>query len=234
MKTTPELLGEALERARRKWRKRRSDEPLQLSPAVKKVGITIAISREAGARGGSVAREVGSQLDWPVYDRELVERISEESGLQIELLESLDEQESNRAAEWLQSLFGAGTATSAQYGRRLLQTMLGLASHGYCVIVGRGAALILPESTTLRVRLVAPRQTRMARLRGELSLADDAAGARHIDKIDALRAEFVRSHFHKDVTDVHNYDVVLNTERFSVSQCAELIVTALKQLEHSS
>jgi len=234
MKTTPELLGAALERARRQWRRRRTDEPLKLSPAAKQVGITIAISRESGARGGSVAREVGSQLDWPVYDRELVERISEESGLHMELLESLDEQESSRATEWLQSLFGAGTVTSAQYGRRVLETVLGLASRGHCVIVGRGAALVLPESTTLRVRLVAPRRTRVARLQAELGLADEAAGASHIDKIDALRAEFVRSHFHKDVTDVHHYDLVLNTERFSISQFAELIVTALKQLEHSS
>ena len=33
MKTTPELLGEALERARRQWRRHRADETLKLPPA---------------------------------------------------------------------------------------------------------------------------------------------------------------------------------------------------------
>lgn len=230
-KSTPELFGEALQRTRQRWRSLRAEEPLKLSPASKQVGMTVAISRESGAWGGAVARELGAQLDWPVYDRELLDKISEESGLQTELLESLDERESNRAAEWLRSLFGALTVSSAQYGRQLLRTVTALAARGNCVIVGRGATAILPESSTLRVRLVAPRKTRAEREREKLGLADEGAGASHVDKVDALRAEFVRSHFHKDVADVHHYDLVLNTERFSVSQCAELIVAALKQVE---
>jgi len=229
MQTTPERLGEALQRARRQWRHRPS-EPLTLPPAARQVGFTIAISRESGAGGASVAREVGSQLDWPVYDRELLEKISDETGLQMELLESLDEHETNRTAEWLDSLFGVKTVTSAQFGRRLVQTLSALAAHGRCVIVGRGAAVILPESTTLRVRLVAPRKTRIARMKAKLGLAEQAVASR-VDEIDSLRAEFVRSHFRKEVNDVHHYDIVLNTERFSVAQCADLIVAALKQAE---
>jgi Cytidylate kinase-like family len=229
-KTTPELFGEALQRTRQRWRSQRGGEPVKLSPASKRVGVTVAISRETGALGGTVARELGAQLDWPVYDRELLEKISEESGLQAELLESLDEQESNRAAEWLRSLFGALTISTAEYGRLLLKTVTALAARGHCVIVGRGAALILPESSTLRVRLVAPRKTRAERERAKVGLADETAGMRHVDKIDTLRAEFVRDQFHKDVSDVHHYDMVLNSARFSVSQCADLIVAALRHI----
>ena len=230
-KTTPELFGEALQRTRQRWRSQSASEPLQLSPAAKQVGMTVAISRESGAWGGSVARELGARLDWPVYDRELLEKISEETGLQTELLESLDEHESHRASEWLRSLVGALSVTSAQYGRQLLKTVSALAARGHCVIVGRGAGLLLPQSSTLRVRLVAPRMTRAERERAKLSLADEATALSHVDKIDALRAEFVRKHFHEDVSDIHHYDIVLNTARFSVSQCAELIVAALKQIE---
>jgi cytidylate kinase len=229
MKTTTERLGEALDRARRQWRHRAS-EPLTLPPAAKQVGVTIAISRETGAGGASVAREVGSQLNWPVHDRELLERVSEETGLQLELLESLDEHETNRAAEWLESLFGTKTINRTQLARRLAQTILGLAAYGRCVIVGRGAGLILPEPTTLRIRLVAPRKTRIARMQAKLGL-DEQTVASRVDEIDALRAEFVLSHFRKEVNDVHHYDIVLNTERFSVAQCADLVVAALKQVE---
>ncbi len=230
MKTTPERLGDALEQVRHQWR-HRPGQPLTLPTAPKKVGFTVAISRESGAGGTSVAREVGSQLGWPVYDRELIERISEETGIQKELLESLEDHETSRAAEWLESLFVANTVTRAQLSHRLVQTLSALAAKGRCVVVGRGGAHILPESTTLRVRLMAPKKTRIARLQAKTGLAEKAAG-RRVNEIDALRAEFVRSQFRRDVNDLHQYDLLLNTERFSISQSAELIVAALKQLEH--
>src|SRR4051812_43418150 len=37
------------------------------------LGLTVAISREAGARGGSIARRVGKKLGWQVYTQELLE-----------------------------------------------------------------------------------------------------------------------------------------------------------------
>ena len=88
----------------------------------------------------------------------------------------------------------------------------------------------MPESTTVRVRLVAPRKTRIARIQSTSGLPESSVGQR-IDEIDLLRAEFIRNHFHKDVADVHHYDLVINTDRFSIASSADLIVAALKQLE---
>src|SRR6185312_3325877 len=41
--------------------------------------LTIALSREAGARGGTIARRVGRKLGWQVYDQELLEYMAQES-----------------------------------------------------------------------------------------------------------------------------------------------------------
>jgi cytidylate kinase len=229
MQTTPERLGEALQRVRNRWR-RRSSEPVVLPAATRKAAFAIAISRESGAGGASIAREVGARLDWPVYDRELLEAISEESGLQKELLESLEDHETNKAAEWLESLFVSKTVTRYQFAHRLVQTLSALAARGHSIIVGRGATVILPESTTLRVRLVASRQARIARIQAKSGMSE-AYVVRRIDEIDSLREEFIRSQFHKDLADVHHYDLVINTDRFSVSSSADLVVTALRQLE---
>src|SRR5688500_14522383 len=35
--------------------------------------VTLAISREAGSRGGSIARRIGRRLGWQVYNQELLE-----------------------------------------------------------------------------------------------------------------------------------------------------------------
>jgi hypothetical protein len=46
-------------------------------PAPAAAPSTIAITREAGARGKTVAEEIGRQLGWPVYERELIEKTAE-------------------------------------------------------------------------------------------------------------------------------------------------------------
>src|SRR5438034_78188 len=47
----------------------RGDRP-QDGPFTRPKGLTLAISREAGARGTSIARKVGEQLGWQVFDQE--------------------------------------------------------------------------------------------------------------------------------------------------------------------
>src|SRR3954453_3135316 len=41
-------------------------------------GLTIALSREAGARGGSIARRAGRKLGWQVVDQELLEFLTQD------------------------------------------------------------------------------------------------------------------------------------------------------------
>ena len=121
--------------------------------------FTIAVSRDSGANGHLVARAVGARLNWPVYDQELLRRVADDMGLRARMLESFDEKRTN----WLQeSLAGFATSVptvhSSAYVHHLIETLFSLAAKGECVILGRGAAQILPALTTLRVRLVGPRE----------------------------------------------------------------------------
>src|SRR5881227_4017245 len=43
------------------------------------LGLSIALSREAGARGGTIGRLVGKRLGWQVYDQELLEYMSQDT-----------------------------------------------------------------------------------------------------------------------------------------------------------
>jgi cytidylate kinase len=229
MQSTPERLGEAFERARRHWRRHQPGEALKLPKAAALPRLTVAISRESGTRGDSVARAVGAKLDWPVYGRELIQKIAEEAGLRTELLESFDEKQTHWLLECLQSLGGKSSISGSGFAKHLAEVVAGLAAHGRCVILGRGAASILPQSATLRVRLVAPRSARIKRIAEKLGVSEREA-TQVADQTDAQRTEFVRSHFHKDPSDVHLYDLVLNTDRFTNEQCAELISVATGHL----
>ena len=48
-------------------------------------GLTVAISREAGSRGTSIAKRAGEKLGWQVYTQELLEYLAQEGSHRQEL-----------------------------------------------------------------------------------------------------------------------------------------------------
>lgn len=229
--STPTMLldrfADSLEHRQQHW-SRRSHE--LANDNLKIYAGTLAITREAGTPGTSVAREVGSRLDWPVYDHELVELIAQETGLRTSLLDSVDEHHRPWLLECFESLGSARRLSESGYAVHVFETVVTLGTRGHCVIVGRGSAHILPSFSTLRVRLVAPIQDRIAYAAEQHNLSREEA-ARWVEKTDRERMEFVKAHFFKDPADPRHYDLILNTSRWSVSECADLIVRALRQLE---
>src|SRR4051794_17776743 len=51
--------------------------------------LTVALSREAGARGSTIARRAGRKLGWQVYDQELLEFMSQDATVGYTLVEQL-------------------------------------------------------------------------------------------------------------------------------------------------
>jgi cytidylate kinase len=216
---------EALETAERHWETKARHQ----RPATEKA-FTIALAREAGASGTLVASEVAKRLNWPVYDQLLLEKIAREMGLRTQLLESVDERRKSWLLEVVEGFASAGVSELA-YVRHLSETIVSLAAHGDCVIVGRGAAHILPKETTLRVRLVGSLDDRTDAIARRLTLTKQQA-AKWVADTDRQRQTFVKDHFLKDPADPHNYDLVLNTSTWSVNDCADLILHGLRELEN--
>jgi cytidylate kinase len=108
--------------------------------------------------------------------------------------------------------------------------LFNLAARGNCVIVGRGAAQVLPARTTLRVRLLATLEDRVRVMSRELNLSPDET-ARWIATRDRERIRFVKDHFRQDPSDPQGYDLVVNTSRFAAGECAELVIRALEAME---
>ncbi len=76
--------------------------PLRQAPPA----FAIALSREAGTRAGDIAREIGARLAWPVFDRELIERVADDLGLRSSLLEAVDEKQISWIQESVESFRG--------------------------------------------------------------------------------------------------------------------------------
>jgi cytidylate kinase len=221
--------GEVIEHVQKHWEERR-----QVAAGVTDLsaptGLSIAVARQAGVLGTTIAREVGARLNWPVYDYELLERIAQEMGLRANLLESVDERHQHWLVECVHAFSLEKRVTESKYVRHLVETILSLGAHGHCVIVGRGAAHILPMTSTLRVNLVASLADRIDMTARRMGLSHEEA-ARKVEEINRDRTRFITDHFEKDPNNPVNFDLILNCSRWSIPESADLIVQALHRLE---
>jgi len=230
-RSSSERFAEAMERARRHWQAQRKGEKIAgIPPVATPAAFTIALSREAGANGSLVARVVGERLGWVVYDRELVQQVASDMGVRTRLLDSLDEKHRSWLLECLEAFGSAPTVSENAYARHLLETLLSLGAHGKCVIVGRGAAQVLPRAATLRVRLVGPVEARVKTISQRFGIPDEEA-KRWVKRTDNERVRFVTDDFRKDPTDPRAYDLILNSSRWSVQECADFVIDALHRLQ---
>jgi cytidylate kinase len=191
-------------------------------------GPCLLVSRQWGSQGQEVAQLVGHRLGWWVYDREIVEEIAQRSHLRRKLIEAVDEQVRSKFSRSLGRLaYGAGSMDD-QYLFYLRQVILALGHHGDVVIMGRGAQFLLPPRAAVRVRVVAPLETRVRRL-AQREGVSSAEAKRRIEDRDAKREEFIRHVFSADARSPFAYDLVLNTEEISVEAAAGIVLTALSQ-----
>ena len=189
------------------------------------LGLSIAISREAGARGASIARRVGRQLGWQVYDQELLEYMSQDAGVREGLADNLPAaclEWIERRGETLEQTCGLGK-TSGVYS--LARTALSLAAEGNAILIGRGTGCILPRESTLNVRIIASLPDRIAFLSQSLRLTTAEATDRVLER-DDRRANFLRTHFGRTPAEVHQYEMLLNSSELGEENCADLIARA--------
>ncbi|HMF41445.1 MAG TPA: cytidylate kinase-like family protein [Polyangia bacterium] len=188
---------------------------------------TICISRQYGARGAAMGRLVSERLGFRFYSDELINDIADKAHVREQVVESLDERVQDGIAEWVAGLIKRGAFAPSDYLRNLSNVVLTLARHGRGVIVGRGAHFLLDAKTTLRVRVIAPLELRVARIakRDELSEADARA---KVLRIDGERVAFNRQHYNADIGDPDHYDLVVNAGTLGIENAAAQTVGAFQ------
>jgi cytidylate kinase len=189
--------------------------------------LSIAISREAGSRGGSIARRAGAKLGWQVYTQELIEYISQEGSFRQDLLETTSAADLRWAEERLEQLLREQNLSQHPSLGNVARIILALGAHGEVILLGRGAGCILPPRTTLHVRIMAPLPDRVAYMSQWLRLTIEEA-AEQVRLRDTRRATFIATHFHRQPADIYQYDLLLNSSLLGEELCAEMIAQAAR------
>lgn len=201
----------------------KAQSPLPKVPA----SLTIAVSREAGSRGGTIARRVGRKLGWQVYNQELLDYIAQEGAFTEGVLANLRADAAHWAEEHLQALLRDKQLSTHPSVLDLARIVLALAAQGEAVLLGRGAGYILPRVTTLHVRIIAPLEDRIAYMSQWLRLTMEEA-TEQVRLRDRNRGEFLGTHFHRQPSDTYQYDLLLNSSLLGEELCVDLIAQAAR------
>ena len=203
----------------------RGDAPVV--PLAHPRGLTVAISREAGARGTTIARRVADILAWQAFDHDTLDYLAQNDTARAQFLADVPADALAWADAQLARLQSARGLNAEGESLRLVRLVLAVAARGNAVIVGRAAGFLLPPETTLHIRIIAPLDARVAYMAQELRLTRPEA----VDEVrarDERRAIFLDRALALDPSDLTAYDAVVNSDRLGVEGAAQFVGWAVR------
>ncbi|HVF77672.1 MAG TPA: cytidylate kinase-like family protein [Solirubrobacteraceae bacterium] len=200
----------------------------------------VCISAADGAMGEEIGPQVAGELGFRLVSDQIVVRAADEAGVQAHVVADV-EQRGSMVDRVIGQLFGRAAAADVAYGfgapvvvdpeppgdnlRGLIRTVIEeIASSGDAVIVSHAASHALANrADTLRVLITAGPDTRAARLRTARKVSEKEA-QKLVARGDKNRADYIKRFYEVSAELPTHYDIVLNSDRLSPDQAADIIV----------
>ena len=192
--------------------------------------MIITIGREYGSGGRELGEMLAKRLGIAYYDKEILTRAAQESGICEEVMEAHDEKGA------LTSLLGATASMGAMAGigfgmqvpmnQRIFQAQFDaitqLAQEGPCVIVGRCADYVLRGPNVTHVFIYASQEHKVERIMRVEGVSEEKA-RELIKKTDKQRKSYYNFYADGNWGMRSNYDLMLRTDGHSLEELVELI-----------
>ncbi|MBN1363737.1 MAG: cytidylate kinase-like family protein [Syntrophaceae bacterium] len=191
-------------------------------------GPIITVSREAGAGGSDIARKLAKAMNMDLIGGQIIQHVADSAKMSRRVIESLDEREVTFRETLLSSLFGENRPWPGEFLRHLTRVIGTIGIFGNVIIVGRGANFVLPKERIFRVRIIAPMELRIKYFMEDRGYTK-AESEQYIMKRDNNRKAFARKYFNADIADPAHYDIIVNTEKISVTAATEAIIVSFNQ-----
>lgn len=197
----------------------------------------ITLSREYGVGAFEVAGKLVETLnartkctpEWAAYDKDLLNKVSEDLGLSKSLADTLTSNARNQLTELFQTSFSKFPTQVAVY-RKLAETVRTMAYNGNVIIVGRAGNVITKGlSNGFHVRLIAPAKWKINRLNELYGMPVKEAEQAVVQK-DRERDSYIREFLKFDNADPLNYHMVLNMGDMTSEEASKIITEAMVTL----
>lgn len=192
----------------------------------------ITIGRQFGSGGAEIGKKLSELLDFEYYDKEILIKAAESSGINREAFERADER---ATSSFLYSLamssysghispFGVGDVMMSDKIFALQsEEIKRLASLGDSVFIGRCADDILFDIKGLtKIFIHAPFDDRIKRIMKKDAL-DEQKAKKFINKTDKKRSSYYNFYTSKNWGDAKNYHLSIDSSILGVDGTAEII-----------
>lgn len=194
----------------------------------------ISISREFGSGGRLIGKKLAAKLRIPCYDRTIIQKTAEKSGLSPDFIARAEERARSRFHLTITPI-GIGTPSFAHQGIPVshqaffaqADVIRELADEGSCVIVGRCSDYILGERPEcVKVFIHADMPSRVERCVEEYHIPSDRMAER-IAQMDRGRANYYNYYTGHTWGEMRRYDLTINSSATGVDGAVELIAQLL-------
>ena len=194
---------------------------------------TLAIEREFGSGGREIGMKVAEKAGISFYDSNLIAEAANDFHISLDLLKEYDEQKSGSLLYDIAAFSNYNRNGGQQkihelfYGMQ--ETIKKLAMQGPCVFIGRCSTEILSQNTqSVGVYVYSSdTQKRINRI-VEVEGISESEARKRMEKKDRQRKAYFKFWTEKEWTDRNNYDMELNTAKFSTDHCAEVLLKAIE------
>lgn len=200
----------------------------------------VTLSRQAGSGGSSLARLLARKLNadsstdvvWRLYEENLMPQILEANHLSRRMARFLPEDRVTEPAATIGELVGLHP-NLWELMQKTRGSLHDLARRGHCILVGRGGNFATADLRGgVHVRLVASADHRARYLAKRYNISEIEARVRNA-RCEAARNRYVRANYNEDATNPGAYDLVINTERVSLDDAADIIIERVRALADS-
>ena len=205
-----------------------------------KTNTIITIGRQFGSGGREIGYMVADKLGIKLYDKEMLQRAAQDSGICEELFESHDEKPSN---SFLYSLvmdtysmgYSGSTYNDMPINHKIFLAQFDaikkIANEGPCILFGRCADYALEGyPNLLSVFIHADLDARIKRIAKKYDLTD-AKAKDLIIKTNKKRASYYNYYTDKRWGDADSYDVCLDSSVLGLEGTAEAIIKLIEVKE---
>lgn len=188
----------------------------------------ITISREFGSGGREVGKRLADLLDIAYYDKEILNKIAEESGLSREYIEKYSAKITHSFPISVGRTFVAPPTTSLsdQIFTTQAKIIRELAAEGPCIIVGRCGDFFLKEQNPLSVYIHGNIETRMKRCyekgKDDTHLSEKEMKAKILN-VDKMRKKYYEYYTGQKWHAAENYSISISTSKFGVKESSNIL-----------
>lgn len=183
----------------------------------------ITISREFGSGGREIGKRLAEKLGYSYYDKDIITYIASETGMSEEYIQNISERGMYSYAFQFAKAFATYPSMQSNQTKILVtqqKILKEIAKKGDCVIVGRGANVILKEYNPMNIFVYADMKSKVERCK--LKRADENLTDKELEnkimQIDKNRKEYHNIISNLEWGDKRNYDLCINTSNVDLKE----------------